>query len=116
MNAKYDVVIVGAGPAGAWTACRLAQGGARVALLDPSHPREKPCGGGVTGRALALVADALRDHALPAVRVRTVQVLGRKSFTKRPRTGSPFSSLRYPMIRMSYAYEMRAPKFALTAH
>lgn len=28
-----------------------------MALIDGSHPREKPCGGGVTGRALALVND-----------------------------------------------------------
>ena len=28
-------------------------------MFDPSHPREKPCGGGVTGRALALVAAAV---------------------------------------------------------
>ncbi|HVL66073.1 MAG TPA: NAD(P)/FAD-dependent oxidoreductase [Vicinamibacterales bacterium] len=54
-----DVAIVGGGPAGAWAACRLAQGGARVELLDGSHPREKPCGGGVTGRALALVGSSV---------------------------------------------------------
>lgn len=48
----YDVAVAGAGPAGAWAAYRLARGGARVAILDGSHPREKPCGGGVTGRAL----------------------------------------------------------------
>lgn len=51
----YDVAIAGAGPAGAWAACRLALGGARVAIVDASHPREKPCGGGVTGRALELI-------------------------------------------------------------
>ena len=51
-----DVAIVGAGPAGAWAAYALARAGARVAIFDASHPREKPCGGGVTGRALALVA------------------------------------------------------------
>ena len=54
-----DVAVVGAGPAGSWTAYCLARRGARVLLIDPSHPREKPCGGGVTGRALALVAPAL---------------------------------------------------------
>ncbi len=58
----FDVAIVGAGPAGAWTAYRLARAGARVAIVDASHPREKPCGGGVTGRALAMVADAIRDR------------------------------------------------------
>lgn len=53
------VAIVGAGPAGAWAAYQLARRGARVTIFDHSHPREKPCGGGVTGRALALVAGAL---------------------------------------------------------
>ena len=50
----FDVAVVGAGPAGAIAARELACAGARVALLDGSHPREKPCGGGVTGRALAV--------------------------------------------------------------
>ena len=70
---KYDVAVVGAGPAGAWTAHLLASRGARVVLADPSHPREKPCGGGVTGRALALVAPALAVDRLPAVSIRTAR-------------------------------------------
>jgi geranylgeranyl reductase family protein len=57
--AGLDVAVIGAGPAGAWTAYRLARVGATVALFDASHPREKPCGGGVTGRALDLVSEAL---------------------------------------------------------
>lgn len=56
---KRDVAIVGAGPAGSWAAHCLARQGARVVIFDASHPREKPCGGGVTGRALALVAGAV---------------------------------------------------------
>jgi geranylgeranyl reductase family protein len=52
---RFDVAVVGAGPAGVWCAHQLAAAGVRVAILDGSHPREKPCGGGVTGRALALV-------------------------------------------------------------
>ncbi|HXG55068.1 MAG TPA: NAD(P)/FAD-dependent oxidoreductase [Vicinamibacterales bacterium] len=52
---KFDVAVIGAGPAGAWCATRLSASGLRVALVDGSHPREKACGGGVTGRALALV-------------------------------------------------------------
>lgn len=40
-----DVLIVGAGPAGAHLALRLARAGRRVTLLDASHfPRSKACG------------------------------------------------------------------------
>src|SRR5580765_7201073 len=69
----FDVAIVGAGPAGAWTAHLLARRGARVLLVDPSHPREKPCGGGVTARALRLVADAVDGGRLPAVTIRSAR-------------------------------------------
>jgi geranylgeranyl reductase family protein len=69
----YDVAVVGAGPAGAWTAHLLAVRGARVLLADASHPREKPCGGGVTGRALRLVADVVDADGLPAVAVRSAR-------------------------------------------
>lgn len=57
----YDAVVIGAGPAGSIAARELARAGARVALVDGSHPREKSCGGGVTGRALALTGP--RSHA-----------------------------------------------------
>jgi geranylgeranyl reductase family protein len=63
MRLPFDVAVVGAGPAGAWAARGLAAAGARTALIDPSHPREKPCGGGVTGRALALVGASVADVA-----------------------------------------------------
>ncbi|HVH08192.1 MAG TPA: NAD(P)/FAD-dependent oxidoreductase [Gemmatimonadales bacterium] len=40
----WDAVVVGAGPAGAATALRLAQAGAEVLLLDRARfPRDKPC-------------------------------------------------------------------------
>ena len=62
-----DVAVVGGGPAGAWSSYRLARGGVRVAVIDGSHPREKPCGGGVTQRALEIVQDAVAERRLPAV-------------------------------------------------
>src|SRR5687767_12476794 len=58
-----DVAVIGAGPAGAWAASQLSRGGARVVLVDASHPREKPCGGGVTGRALALIGSSVASLA-----------------------------------------------------
>jgi geranylgeranyl reductase family protein len=50
---KVDALVVGAGPAGSSTAIHLARAGARVLLADKARfPRDKPCGGGLTGRAL----------------------------------------------------------------
>lgn len=69
--ARFDVAIVGAGPAGSWAARSLASRGARVALIDGTHPREKPCGGGVTGRALAMVRGAIDPARIAAVPVET---------------------------------------------
>jgi geranylgeranyl reductase family protein len=53
---RFDAVVVGAGPGGSTAAYRLARGGARVLLLDRARfPRDKPCGGGLTGRAVKLL-------------------------------------------------------------
>jgi len=50
---RFDVLIVGAGPAGSFAAEALARGGVNVALFDGRPPGEpKACGGGVTSKAL----------------------------------------------------------------
>jgi len=50
---NYDVVIVGAGPAGATAAKFFAEKGEKVLLIDKSSfPRDKPCGGGLSVRTL----------------------------------------------------------------
>src|SRR6187402_3218967 len=50
---SFDVLIVGAGPAGSFAAELLAKGGVRVALFDGRPEGEpKACGGGVTAKAL----------------------------------------------------------------
>jgi len=68
---RFDAIIVGAGPAGSTTAHRLASAGARVLLLDKAQfPREKPCGGGVTVRALLELDIDIRpvvEHAVNRV-------------------------------------------------
>jgi len=48
-----QVAVVGAGPAGTWASILLARLGHSVSLIDPQAPWEKPCGGGVTAKALS---------------------------------------------------------------
>jgi geranylgeranyl reductase family protein len=62
---RFDVLVVGSGPAGSVAALVLARGGARVALVDKaSFPRDKACGDMVGPRGLQLLADL--DLPLPA--------------------------------------------------
>ena len=56
MSTQYDVVIVGAGPAGSTAAYILSQKGYNVLLLDKEHfPRKKLCGGCLTAKTLWLL-------------------------------------------------------------
>ena len=68
---RFDVVVVGGGPAGATAAEHLAREGVDVALLDRAG-RIKPCGG-------AIPTAALRDFAIPpsllVARVRAARMI-----------------------------------------
>jgi geranylgeranyl reductase family protein len=53
MTTEADVIVVGAGPAGAATAAYLARSGHHVLVLEKAtFPREKACGDGLTPRAV----------------------------------------------------------------
>lgn len=71
----YEVIVIGAGPAGASAATVLGMAGKRVLLLDKAtFPRDKTCGDGITFRALpcldrlgilnAVLAHAAVPHGL----------------------------------------------------
>lgn len=70
----FDVVIVGAGPAGASCAKRACELGLSVVVLESTRfPRAKPCAAGLTSGAVELLGDEVREclhDAVPALRVR----------------------------------------------
>ncbi len=87
---RFDVAVVGAGPAGSVTAIHLARGGARVLLLDKARfPRDKPCGGGLTLRAvrqLPVDPSPVVEHEVDRMEFR----LGRRSRFERQGKRGPF--------------------------
>ena len=53
---SYDVIVIGSGPAGSTAARRLAQQNLTVLMLEKFElPRYKPCGGGLTSKAMKLL-------------------------------------------------------------
>jgi geranylgeranyl reductase family protein len=82
---RFDVAVIGAGPAGSTTAYRLSRAHARVLLIDKIRfPRDKPCGGGLTMRAVRQlpfpVEPVVEDRITRArCRLRYARVMERQS-------------------------------------
>ena len=73
---RFDVLVVGSGPAGSIAALVLARGGARVALVDKAvFPRDKACGDLVGPRGVQLLRD-LRIELPDAPRVSDMLIVG----------------------------------------
>jgi geranylgeranyl reductase family protein len=83
---RFDALVVGAGPAGSTTAFHLARGGTRVLLVDRARfPRDKPCGGGLTYRALCLLPFSVEPVVEDEVDVFEVRLRYGQRFERRTR-------------------------------
>ena len=59
MMTKYDVIVIGAGPAGSTASAVLAENGINTLLIEKEKlPRAKICGGAVSKRALSILESA----------------------------------------------------------
>ena len=72
MNNHHDVLVIGAGPAGAAAGYWLAKEGLDVVMVDKRvFPREKTCGDGLTPRAVGALQELDIDlgeaHRIPGV-------------------------------------------------
>lgn len=71
----YDVVIIGAGPAGACAGYWLAQAGIKTALVDRSNfPREKLCGGLLTSKSVDMLRTILPVEGMPQYNITAAHV------------------------------------------
>jgi geranylgeranyl reductase family protein len=81
------VSIVGAGPAGARLAHQLSKNGFETLLFDAREAWEKPCGGGVTSKALREF-EFLRDGAAPKQMISSLRLItaSNRELTVAPRS------------------------------
>ena len=80
---SHDVIVVGAGPAGATLAYELSRKGMDVLILEKERlPRYKACAGGITVKTASLLGFDFSSVTKDTVRGAKVAYGGRHSFTK----------------------------------
>ncbi len=72
---RAEIAIIGAGPAGAHLASKLAEAGRECLLFDPKGAWEKPCGGGVPTRAIREFAFLLESTNYPRKLIRRLTMI-----------------------------------------
>jgi len=77
-----DIAIVGGGPAGALCGERLASSGFRVTIFDERLAWEKPCGGGLTHKAIETYPFLL-DSPHPKKIIRTAELISSRGHRAR---------------------------------
>src|ERR1700693_4146320 len=77
-----DIAIVGGGPAGALCGERLASSGFTVTIFDERLAWEKPCGGGLTHKAIETYPFLL-DSPHPKKIVRTAELISSRGHRAR---------------------------------
>jgi geranylgeranyl reductase family protein len=88
MTERFDIAVIGGGPAGAAAAMRAARQGAKVVVLEKGpHGRDKICGDGLTPRAVAAL-DELRIPLDGAHRIDGLRMIAGKQVRELP-WGSP---------------------------
>lgn len=93
--AQWDVIVVGAGPAGLAAADAAARAGASTLVLEKAqHPRYKTCGGGLIGQSLRHLPPDLPVPARDRVWRATFTLGGRREFTRASGRGPIVSMVR----------------------
>lgn len=104
--ARFDALVVGAGPAGSTAARELAAAGARVLVVDrATFPRYKACGGGIPLRTERLLPFPIDSVVEDSVHLLDVSLRGRHRFVKD--SGQPFAHMvmrdRFDHLLLSHA-------------
>jgi geranylgeranyl reductase family protein len=80
---KWDVAVIGGGPAGLAAASAAAAAGARTVVLERAeYPRYKTCGGGLLGVSRAAVAGQITLPVRDEIRSATFTLRGGHEFTR----------------------------------